>query len=205
MQITIGDPPSDLPAWMQAIGSLIAIAIAIYVPYAERRGQSSAAIEHKKHLATFITGHIDRVISKQLNEFGNFTGQFAASFKADSYMSSEDWISLAEESLAAAEDQIIDLERFKSLPIGDWPSFTAASRYFDLCYDNRDTVDMIKKNWQLQKDRSLIDALCENVDGHGRRMRDASDEVKDAFRQAGLLAVPADRALPDDGTHNDTA
>ncbi len=187
MQITIGEPPSDLPAWIQAIGSVLAILIAIYIPYAQRKGDTKRGVETKKHLAAFITGHIDFVIANQTSELTNFINQFAASFKTNAEFI--DWVAYATESLAAASAQTIELERFKSLPISDWPNFEAASRYFELCYENRDLMQMINKNWQLEKIESLVEGLRRNLDGFERFMQDGSNAVKDAFQQAGLIPV----------------
>lgn len=186
MQVSIGSSPSELPAWIQAVGSVAAILIAIYVPFRQRQAEEKRRINSQKHLAKFITSQIDYCIDNQKRELDNFVGQFKESFNQDSAIQAQEWINYADESMDLAKLQIIELERFKSLPISDWPSFDAAATYFSLCAENRDTMNMIDSNWNLDRNKSLVEALLGNIADHYESMNIASQDVKDAFLKDNL-------------------
>lgn len=135
LQVTIGETSLDWPAWVQAVGSVLAIFVAIllgWVQYSQRGKEIAAEAERIRTLEIGSRAQFFHMISSQVYRALSVTDSIKDEHKQfKKYnLSSEDWIDFCKSALERViKNCVTPLEVIRSLPYDTWPDLEAAFEF----------------------------------------------------------------------------
>lgn len=126
MPVSVGPTSLDLPAWVQAIGSIAALIVAITLWQMDRIGRRRERDDERKEKLTESI-RLVKLVADQITTRGAEVRSIPHLLKE-----AETDPTAVEEAKSILREHILGyLERFSALPLEKWPDAAIATAYFD--------------------------------------------------------------------------
>lgn len=139
--VSIGPTSLDLPAWVQAVGSIAAILIAIYL---SGRAERKAHVERVTNDACFAS-----YVQKFLNTIGDTVEDIAHSIDqkrwGDEDRRPRTLSEICQEAFEAYDKRVLErVRKFVELPLIDWPDIELANAFYDASLQMRSDLERLQ-------------------------------------------------------------
>lgn len=197
--ISIGPTSLDLPAWVQAVGSIAAILIAIWLSGRTERKEYLDRVRDDACFASYV--------QQFLNSIGATIQEIAASIN-DSRHGDEDraprtLAQVCSDAFEAYENRVLErVKKFVELPLTDWPDIELANAFYDASLQMRSDLQGLKTATS-ERVASEVKAEAERLRSEAARRqniaRAAEEEEDEAERWLGDMEGDDVIALPPRG------